>query len=251
MSIGDLISHLKLRFVRRRTLWFPTWLGFLCVASLFAAPVIWWCCYGESFLSLTERQPAEVLVVEGWIGRDGIRAAATEFVKQGYQYIVATGGVTTAERWDEGGWSYAEGAEHELVRSGIPAERIIVATASEAKRQRTFASGIAVWQALHARGLHPKTMNVFTWGPHARRSRLVFAKVERPDTNVGVVSWTPASYGLLPWWRSSERAKEFLTETAGYVFEAIFNSGRSSNAPDKAPFANLSARPLGTKVVDH
>jgi hypothetical protein len=94
-------------------------------------------------------------------------------------------------------------------------------------------------------------MNVFTWGPHARRSHLVFAKVERPETDVGVVSWAPVSYRQVPWWRSSERAKEFLTETAGYVFEALFNSGRSSNSPDKASFDHLSARPLDTKIVDH
>ena len=251
MSNGGFISHLKLRFIRRRTLWFPTWLGFFCIFSLLAVPAIWWCRYGESFLSLTQRQPAEVLVVEGWIGPDGIRAAAAEFVKQGYKYVVAAGGVSTAERWDEGGWSYAEGAQHQLIRSGVPRDRIIVATANETTRQRTFASGVAVWQALQARDLHPQAMNVFTWGPHARRSRLVLAKVERPDTNVGVVSWAPASYGLMPWWRSSERAKELLTETAGYVYEALFNSGRSSNSPDKAPLANLSTHPLKNKIVDH
>ena len=177
MSIGDLISHLKLRFVRRRTLWFPTWLGFLCAASLFAAPVIWWCCYGESFLSLTERQPAEVLVVEGWIGRDGIRAAATEFVKQGYQYIVATGGVTTAERWDEGGGAMPKEPSMNWFDREFQRSELLLPPLAKPSGNVPLPLGIAVWQALHARGLHPKTMNdVFTWGPHARRSRLVFCQ---------------------------------------------------------------------------
>jgi hypothetical protein len=30
------------------------------------------------------------LVVEGWIGDDGIRVAAAEFEQHGYEYIVAT-----------------------------------------------------------------------------------------------------------------------------------------------------------------
>ena len=49
-----------------------------------------------------------------------------------------------------------------------------------------------------------------------------------PETEVGVVGWTPSGYQALPWRRSSDRAKELLTETAGYIFEALLNSGRSS-----------------------
>jgi hypothetical protein len=58
---------------------------------------------------------------------------------------------------------------------------------------------------------------------------LVFAKVERPGKKVGVVAWAPTSYGSEPWWRSSERAKDFISETAGYAFELLLNSGRLTN----------------------
>jgi hypothetical protein len=230
----------RLRLVQRRTLWCPTWLGSFCVALFLAAPAIWWFCFGEAFLSITERRSAEVLVVEGWIGRDGVRAAATEFVERRYRYIVATGGETIADRWEEGGWSYAQGAANELIRSGVPADRIIVAPARDTQRQRTFESAVAVWRALQTKAIQPKTLNVFTAGPHARRSRLVFAKVEPPDTNVGVVSWAPSTYHAVPWWQSSDRAKELLSETAGYVYEALFNSGRSSNSPRKDTFADIN-----------
>ena len=155
------------------------------------------------------------------------------------------GGVTISERWEVGGWSYAEGAQHELIRLGIPAERILVATARESERQRTFESAVAVRRALQTKGIHPKALNVFTWGPHARRSRLVFAKVETPEINVGAVSWTPAAYDTGPWWRSSDRAKELLAETAGYIYEAAFNSGRSSNFPEKDE--RIAARDESTK----
>jgi hypothetical protein len=60
---------------------------------------------------------------------------------------------------------------------------------------------------------------------------LVFAKVEGPGTAVGVVDWTPSDYEGVPWWRSSERARELMLETVGYLFEALLNSGRSSNSP--------------------
>jgi len=193
-------------------------------------PMALWCSRGESFLSSTERLPANILVVEGWIGPDGIRAAGTEFRQHGYEFIVATGGLTAAERWEQGGRSYAEGAKQELIRAGVPLERIIVAPARDTQSQRTYESATAVWRALQVRGIQPKAMNVFTFGAHARRSRLVFAKVEAQATRVGVVSWAPSSYETGPWWRSSDRARELIAETAGYLYEVFLNSGRGSNS---------------------
>jgi DUF218 domain-containing protein len=190
----------------------------------FGGPLTWWSICGESFLSLTERLPAEILVVEGWVGRDGVRAAAAEFEEGGYQYVIATGGLSVASGWSEGGWSYAEGAHHELLRSGVPEDRIIVAPSGDAQSQRTYESAVAVRRALAARGIHPKALNVFTWGPHGRRSRLVFAKVSGME--VGVIGWTPSGDQAVPWWRSSDRAKDLLVETAGYVYEVLLDSGR-------------------------
>ena len=120
------------------------------------------------------------------------------------------------------------------MRSGVPEEKIIVAPSRDTERQRTYESAVAVFRALEARGIHPKTLNVFTLGPHARRSRLVFAKVLRPGTEVGVVDWIPSDDQTSPWWQSSDRAKDLLTETAGYVYEALFNSGRASTLSVKA-----------------
>src|SRR5258708_17431192 len=106
----------RLRLIQRRTLLCPTWLGLCCCALFWVGPVFWWWMCGESFLSETKRLPGEVLVVEGWIGREGVRAAGAEFEQHGYLYVVTTGGVTDGKGWEEGGWSYAEGAERELIR---------------------------------------------------------------------------------------------------------------------------------------
>jgi DUF218 domain-containing protein len=189
-------------------------------------------------------------VVEGWIGLEGIRAAAAEFQERGYQYVVTTGGMTDG-RWDDRRGNYAEMAERVLVRSGVPEDRIIVARADDTKSRRTYESALAVLRALHARGTLPKSLNVFTMGPHARRSRMVFAKVEGPGTKVGVVAWIPSDYQNVPWWRSSDRAKELLTETAGYIYESLLNSGRRSNDSGKDSSVGLAQRlVLAAKAID-
>lgn len=218
----------RFRLVERRTVWCPTWLGTSFLLLLVAVPAAWWGIRGEAVLSSTQRTPAEVLVVEGWIGREGIHSAAVEFNQGGYQYVVATGGVASGKGWGQSGWSYAEEAEHELVRSGVPEGKIIVAPSRGTENQRTYESALAVLQALDAKQIHPRALNVFTLGPHAKRSGLVFAKVLGPAMKVGVVSWIPFDYQAVPWWRSSDRAKALLTETAGYLYEFLFNSGRGS-----------------------
>jgi len=231
-----------LRLIRRRTVWCPTWLGSISVAIIIIILLTWWFNCGESYLSVTRQVPAEFLVLEGWIGREGIRAAVTEFERGGYQYIVSTGGLASG-LWEDQRASYATMAERELMRAGVANDLIIVAPAKDTERQRTYESAVAVLRVLQAKGVHPQAINVFTKGPHARRSCLVFAKVFGPGTKVGVLSWSPPSYAAMPWWRSSERAKTLLAETAGYVFEVLLNSGRGSNHPREAASPGYVLKP--------
>lgn len=81
-------------------------------------------------------------MVEGWIGRRGIHAAAAEFEKGPHKYIVATGGLASG-RWEEESTSHAKMAAAEMIRSGVPKDKRIVTTASDAKGQRTYESLLA------------------------------------------------------------------------------------------------------------
>lgn len=220
--------------VQRRTVWFPTRTGWLCLFFLLTVPGLLWCFEAEAFLSSTRRQPADVLVVEGWIGLEGFRAAAAEFNKGGYRYLVASGG-PTENRWEVQQWNYAIKARDELIRTGVSRDRVLAAPAKQSGARRTFASAVAVWNELRAEGIQPTGLNIFTLGAHARRSRLIFAKVFGAGLEVGVISWSPPDYATGPWWRSSDRAVDLIKETAGYLFEAFFNSARLSNSPDQHP----------------
>ena len=223
----------RLRLFRRYTLLCPTWTGSFCIAATFFILVVAWLCYGESYLSLTHRRPADILVVEGWIGRKGLRAAVDEFKRGRYRYIVATGGLTSG-RWEDEPASYAVMAANEMIRSGVPRDKIIVATSDNTESHRTFESAVAVWRGFRDANMRLEAVNVFTLGPHASRSLLVFSKVLGPKISVGVIGWLPSDYKTEPWWRSSERSRELLEETVGYLYEVLLNSGRQSNAPEIA-----------------
>ena len=216
--------------LRRRTIPFPTLLGWCCLLGLIATPGIFWWFRGESFLSVTDRQPAEILVVEGWIGTEALRGAAMEFKKDGARFIVTTGGLSN-ERWSDRRYGYADMARYELIRAGVPADRVVAAPAVQVETQRTFEMAAAAWRTVMANWPRTNAVNVFTIGPHARRSRLVFGKVFRPGIKVGIVAWEPPSSKTTAWWHASDRADDLLKETACYFFEALLNSGRWSNSP--------------------
>jgi DUF218 domain len=225
-----LIPTLPLSLLKRRTIPVPTLLGWVCLLGIIIAPCACWWFRGESFLSVTERRPAEILVVEGWIGREALRAAAIEFREDGARIIVTTGALSN-ERWSEHRYSYADMARFELIQAGVPADRILAAPAVQVETQRTFEMAAAAFRVISATGSPVTAVNVFTIGPHARRSRMVFRKVFQPGIKVGVVSWAPPNYSTERWWHSSERAGDFLKETACYFFEAVVDSGRNSNVP--------------------
>lgn len=211
-------------------IWWPTTWGWACLnCILFAGLSLWW--FGsEAFLAATHRVRPDILVVEGWIGTEGVRSAKHEFESGGYRYLVTTSGVTE-NHWGEEHWIFAQEAAKELIRDGLPASRILVAVPLETESQRTFESAAATWRVLQAHGIMPIDLTIFTLGPHARRSRLVYAKVFGPNSQIGGIGWIPASYRGQSWWQSSERASDLIKENAGYLYERLFNSGRSSNSP--------------------
>lgn len=217
-------------------IWWPTWPGWLLLLAGFVAPLILWVIKGETFMRQTSPVPADVLVIEGWIGLDGTTAAVEEFHQGKYRLIVTSGGMSGERGWSHQRWNYADLARNQCLRLGIPEAAVIAAPARDTGVQRTFESALAVRHALEANRIKPIGINVFTLGVHVRRSRLIFAKVLAPACKVGAVSWAPTFYGTGTWWTSSERAKELITETAGFLFEMLFNGGRISNstgAPEK------------------
>lgn len=209
------------RLFERRTVWWPTRLGWGCLLLPVIAFLFGWCFCGESFLSPTTRLRADVLVVEGWVGTNSMAAALHEFRQGGYRLLVTAGGAT-GDTWAVQNGNYAELAAGVLLRHGLPKDQLLVAPAKETDDGRTYHAALAVRQALEARGKLPAAINVWTRGAHARRSRLVFAKVFGAETRVGVIAWSPAGALAKPWWRSSERSREFMEETVAYFYTVFF-----------------------------
>jgi hypothetical protein len=211
---------------RRKTIWWPTWSGWcihlfpplLLLAAFLAS--------AESFLSITKRVPADTLLVEGWMGIDPLEDAKREFEQGGYARIVVTGALS-GQPWSKERWSLTERAERELLRLGLPKEVIFLCPCKEVEKNRTYESAAAALRALEAKGIRPAGINVISRGAHARRTRSVYVKVFGSNAKIGIISWQPYASDGKAWWSSSMRAKELLSETVGYAYEFVLDSGRS------------------------
>src|SRR5690348_9708382 len=97
---------LSLILFKKRTVLWPTPLAWCCLfASVLVGAVIF--VYAiEPFLSVTRRVPAEALIAEGWIRREGLIASKKEFEENNYSYLVVTGG-PNGPPWMERRWNFA------------------------------------------------------------------------------------------------------------------------------------------------
>ena len=139
--------------------------------------------------------------------------------------MVATGCIN-GDQWVSNRWSLAEFAKKSLLKNGVPPRTLIFAQGPDANLHRTYSTAVASRRALEQVAIRPKAVTVYTRGAHARRSRLIFQKVFGSNVDVGVISWQPPGTDSEHWWHNSNRADDFIKETAGYFWELLFDSGR-------------------------
>jgi len=203
-----------------------------CVAAMsvtvMSGGLCWWF-QGERFLSPIDPREGGILVVEGWMGRIGVEAAAVAAVEGNYTTVLAVGS-RTGNGW--GGLdNYAKLTAKCLRDAGVLPERIIEVGVPWTQQHRTYASALSALDAVNQRKLDALPLTLFTAGSHGRRSRLVYEKAFRGvvSTRIGVISWREMESQDLPWWKVSSRARDQVAETAAWLHEWLLNSGRPEN----------------------
>lgn len=224
------------RLLRRRTGRAPTWQGWLAlalVAGLGTATMVGGLLH--PFLAVTARERTDVLVVEGWIPDFALRAALEEFHRGGYRQLYVVGGPLEKGELLVDFGTHAEVGRATLERMGAPADHLRAVPAPRVRRDRTFASAVALRDWLDRAGLRPAALNVVTVDAHARRSRLLFAQAFGDRTRIGIIALPDEHYDGPRWWRSSQGVRIVLSEWLGYVYaRLLFAGGGDSDAAASA-----------------
>lgn len=209
--------------LRRRTVSLPTALGWAVIltASLvtLGAAVIALAFAANAWLAPNEPAKgadgsgARILIVEGWLDEPDLDNAIAAFRRGHYERIVTTGAPIDA--WAE--WhpwrSYAERAATYLKAHGLADARIDIVPAPASAQDRTFLSAVCVRDWAKRSGVTPTTVDLFSAGVHARRSRMLFQMAFGPGVTVGVLSSAPTEFDAQHWWRSSTGTKSVMGET--------------------------------------
>lgn len=200
---------------RRREVILPTlWGGLLLLALLGAAATLVarhlgaWLAVSEPVV-VAGGGPAALLVVEGWLGERELDDAAAYARRRGYARVVTSGGEIDSFSPFA---SYAERAAHRL-RQRLPALRIDAVPTPRTAQDRSYASAVWVrdWARQHA--VPVETIDVYSLGAHARRSRMVYRLAFGETTRVGIIAGRPHDNDVERWWTTSEAAKGVLGET--------------------------------------
>ncbi len=202
---------------RRREVILPTLWGWLLVFALLGTAATLVARYLGGWLAVSEPAAgpsAEVLVVEGWLGERELDAAAAYARQRGYRRVVTTGGPITSFS------TYANYAERaaDRMREQLPGVPVDAVPTPATKQDRTYASAVWVRDWAQRRAVSAGTIDVYSLGPHARRTRILYRLAFGEATRVGVIAGTPHDSDTLRWWTSSEAAKMVLMEATSLIW---------------------------------
>jgi uncharacterized SAM-binding protein YcdF (DUF218 family) len=205
--------------VTRQERWGLSWRGwivFLAIIFILGLATVIWI---HPFLAVTRPVDAKVLVVEGWIENFGIRGAAAEVKKGGYQHVFTTGGPIVGD----GGYindyrTTASVGADKLKREGVSADLVQMVPCHENGRDRTYQAAVALREWFRSHDLAIHSFNLLTEDAHARRSRLLYEMAFGDDVKVGIISVTNPDYDASRWWRYSEGVREVSSEAIAYIY---------------------------------
>jgi hypothetical protein len=115
--------------------------------------------------------------VESWLPDYALQGALDEFRRGGYKRLVAAAAGLPGE-WS-GQSRYKTGAEltaATLAALGLETNLIAVMPASDAARDRTYSAALGVKAWLETSNAAVRSVNLYSLGPHSRRSWLLYQK---------------------------------------------------------------------------
>jgi hypothetical protein len=207
--------------LQRRELLVPTWQGLLLFVSVFAGLFALIALNIQPFLSLNAPVQAEVLVVEGWVPDFVLEEVKTMFEQGHYKKIYVTGGPLEMGGVTSGYQTYAELGADTLLEMGLGSDVVEAVPAPFVRRDRTYASALALKNKLHQQAAKISAINLVSLGVHSRRSHLLFQKAFAKELQVGIIAVDDRNYFGERWWKFSEGVRMVTDELFAYLYAIL------------------------------
>jgi len=174
------------------------------------------------FLAVNEPVQGEILVVEGWLPDYAIEKVMVIFKSGGYSRIVTTGGPLTYGSYLVGYKTCPEVAAGTLKKLGFDEDLISVVPAPNVRKDNTYAAGLSLKKWLANSRNHITSLNICSFGPHARRTRLLFKKALGDGVDVGIIALKSQEYDPDVWWKTSKGVRTVIDEAIAYIYARFF-----------------------------
>jgi hypothetical protein len=172
----------------------------------------------QGFLSMKAPIQADALLIEGWVGDPVVQGGVEEFNRGKYQWIITTGMPIYRGFFLSEYKNHAELTKATLIELGVNPDRIIAISIPEAKKDRTAAMALAVKNWLLNAKIPIKSLNIYSFDVHTRRSYLIYKRVLTPGVKVGAIAHPDTSYDPRRWWTSSVGFRSVIAEAIAYVY---------------------------------
>ena len=198
-----------------------TFQGWVIAIALIVSLIMFAITQIHPFLAVNSPITADVLVVEGWVTDDAIKAALSEFQGNSYRHLVTTGIPVERGYYLAEYKNFAEIAAATLKKMGLEEEKITIIPSPEVRRDRTYASAVAFRQWLETTDIKPRGINIVSESTHARRSWLIYKRVVADRIKVGIIAMPPTTYNPQRWWMYSAGVRAVINETVAYIYASI------------------------------
>jgi hypothetical protein len=87
---------------------------------------------------------------------------------------------------------------------------------------------VALKKELEREGVSTAKITVISFGPHSRRSRLLYQFAFGPSTQVGMIGVMPHDFDPDHWWRTSAGVRTVIGECIAYAYaRLLFRPGNN------------------------
>ena len=213
---------LQLKVINKRERYGFTWLGWIVFLSAIIISLTICLRLLHPFLAISAPVNGDIMVVEGWLPDYALEKVIIDFQDGYYKSLVITGGPLAKGSYFAEYSTYAELTAATLIKIGFDDNKLFVIPTPAVNRDRTYASAIELKKWLDNSGIVIEALDIYSLGPHSRRSWLLFQYVFTPDIAIGIVAIEDRSYNAKKWWKTSSGVRIVLSETIAYIYAKFF-----------------------------
>ena len=218
------MNMLKIKIINKRERYCLTKLGWIIFLLTVIFSFIICIHILHPFLALNARIDGDIMVVEGWLPDYALQKAVDDFQHGSYKLLVTTGGPLMQGSYLAEYGTVAELAAATITKIGFDTNKLVPISAPAVDRDRTYASAIELNKWLDSANMNIESLDIYSFGPHSRRSWLLFQYVFDPDIAVGIVAVENRSYDSRKWWKTSSGVRTVMSEVIAYFYARfIFN----------------------------